>query len=330
MRMKAIMYHYVRPGAPGLPHFPYLSLANFERQLDWFGQTYGFVSREKFLQWVQGGPVPRGVVLTFDDGLRDHVDFVLPALCKRGIFGLFYIPSAPILTSNLLDVHKVHLAVGRMGGAAVLAWLEKEAPEILPPPDGRNRVASHYAAQTSDDATKFVKHLFNWQLSAEERGPVLDALLDHAFLGTPPSWRDFYLDENGIGRLSDAGMGVGSHSHTHPLLSRLSAKEEKDEINISCAFIERVGGSRIWGFCYPHGSPETYSERTQEAVTKAGCPFAFAVSARDIDEPLPASARYALPRHNCNAFVHGAASFGDLVGSVSTGRATASAVRDRD
>ena len=42
-----------------------------------------------------------------------------------------------------------------------------------------------------------------------EKGAVLDALLDHAFRGRPPLWQDFYLDEQALRELSDAGMGVG-------------------------------------------------------------------------------------------------------------------------
>ena len=131
--MKPVMYHYVRPSAPGLPHFPYLSLADFERQLDHFTKNYGFVSCRAFIDWVEGAPAPAGVLLTFDDGLRDHVDFVLPALHRRGLFGIFYVSSGPVLTRSLLDVHKVHLAVGCMGGPAALAWLKQMAPDLIPP-----------------------------------------------------------------------------------------------------------------------------------------------------------------------------------------------------
>ena len=73
--MKPVMYHYVRPAADGLPYFPYLSLADFERQLDDFASDYGFVDRDAFIRWAEGGPAPAGVLLTFDDGLRDHVDY---------------------------------------------------------------------------------------------------------------------------------------------------------------------------------------------------------------------------------------------------------------
>ena len=34
--MKAVMYHYIRPGVKDLPYFRYLALDDFRRQLDYF------------------------------------------------------------------------------------------------------------------------------------------------------------------------------------------------------------------------------------------------------------------------------------------------------
>ncbi len=307
--MKPVMYHYVRPQAVGLPFFPYLALRDFERQLDHFEEAYGFVSKEEFTAWVDGAPAPKGVLLTFDDGLRDHVDYVLPALAQRGLFGLFYVSSGPALSGEILDVHKVHLAVGRIGGEAALRWLRQEAPNLIP----AETDTTHYTAQNSDQATKLVKDLFNYRMPPGERGPVLDALLDHAFDGSPPSWSDIYLDRDDLRLLARAGMGVGAHSHKHLLSARSPADEEKAEIELSCAFVEAAGFGRSFGYCYPYGS---FNARTEAAVAATGCPFAFGVADADITEPLAETARYALPRHNCNAFPHGAASFGDTAAAA--------------
>jgi peptidoglycan/xylan/chitin deacetylase (PgdA/CDA1 family) len=304
------MYHYVRPETHGLPHFPYLSLADFERQLDAFANGYGLVGREDFVGWVEGGAAPSGVLLTFDDGLRDHVEFVLPALQRRGLFGLFYVSSGPAMTGQLLDVHKVHLALGRLGGPAALAWLKANAPECLTGAGERPLDQSPYAHQTSDEATKFLKQLFNWRLSAGERAGALDGLLDHAFAGAPPRWQDFYLDERGMRELSEAGMGVGPHGHTHEVSVRLSRERQSEEVELSSEFVERHGGSRRWGYCYPFGLRSAFSPETEKAVADAGCPFAFAFEERDISTPLAEEARFALPRHNCNAFPHGQVSYG--------------------
>jgi peptidoglycan/xylan/chitin deacetylase (PgdA/CDA1 family) len=309
--VKAVMYHYVRPRAAGLPHFPFLRLADFERQLDDFARDYGFVDREGFRLWGEGGPAPKGVLLTFDDGLRDHLDFVLPVLKARGLFGLFYVSSGPPSTGRILDVHKVHLALGRLGGPTALDWLKSELPDLLPPGGANGSTASPYAHQTADQATKTLKQLFNWQLTGEERAEVLDRLLDHAFAGAPPRWQDFYLDERGVRALSDAGMGVGPHSHTHELSIRLSPDRLRYEVLLSSAFVELHGGSRDWGYCYPYGARSAFSEETEKAVAEAGCPFAFAFDARDITTPLAETERFALPRHNCNSFPHGAVSYGN-------------------
>jgi len=305
------MYHYVRPAADGLPYFPYLSLADFERQLDDFASDYGFVGRDAFIRWAEGGPAPAGVLLTFDDGLRDHVDYVLPALQSRGLFGLFYVSSGPAVTGRILDVHKVHLALGRLGSEAAIEWLEGHAPECLPA-NGKSSIdVSPYAHQTSDETTKFLKQLFNWRLTAQQREGALDGLLDHAFAGSPPRWQDFYLDERELRALSDAGMGVGPHSHSHEVSIRLSPERQLEEVRLSCDFVEQNGGSRQWGYCYPFGARSSFSLETERAVADAGCPFAFAFEARDIETPLEEAGRYALPRHNCNAFPHGAVSYGE-------------------
>jgi peptidoglycan/xylan/chitin deacetylase (PgdA/CDA1 family) len=308
--MRTVMYHYVRPGGEDLPHFAYLSLTDFQRQLDDFARNYGFVGRDAFVRWVNGDQAPDGVLLTFDDGLREHAEFVLPALLSRGLFGIFYVPSGPATTGRILDVHKVHLALGRLGSTAALAWLQAHAPEHLLTEAESGSAISHYGHQSSDETTKYLKWLFNWGLSAAERQAVLDGLFEHAFAGTPPRWQDFYLDEGALRDLSDAGMGVGAHGHSHAVSARLSPERQQEEVALSCTFVERNGGSRQWGYCYPYGSRSAFSQETERAVAEAGCPFAFAVEARDIATPLAQAGRYALPRHNCNAFPHGVVSYG--------------------
>jgi peptidoglycan/xylan/chitin deacetylase (PgdA/CDA1 family) len=310
--VKAVMYHYVRPAAPGLPHFPFLHLDDFNRQLDHFAGQFGFVSRRDFEQWRDGGPAPNGVLLTFDDGLRDHVEFVLPALNARDLFGLFYVASAPAMTSAFLDVHKLHLAIGKIGGPAALAWLETNASEVLPPGHERESDPAQYGHQRADAATKFLKQHFNWRLSMTKRRKALDGLLDHAFYGRPPGWKEFYLDDEGLRVLVDGGMAVGPHGHAHQILARLSREEQRREIETSCEYIERSGGSRAAGYCYAYGSAGAFTDETKEVVAAAGCPFAFSSTPGDIERPLSAEHRFALPRHNCNAFPHGTVSFGNV------------------
>ncbi len=237
--MTPVMYHYVRPDAGALRDYPYLALDDFERQLDYFDSHFGFVGREAFEQWVAGGDVPGGVLLTFDDGLRDHVEFVLPALRRRGVFGLFYVGSAPLTDGVVLEVHKLQLALGRLGGATAFARVEARYPQLL---EGSAKDdLGHYAGQNSDLPTKHLKQLLNWRLDLATRREVVDDLFTLAFAGDDvPRAEDVYVDEVGIKQLLDDGMGVGAHGHEHLRLAGLTPDRQRLEIE------QRVAWSRRW------------------------------------------------------------------------------------
>ena len=50
--MKAIMYHYVRQFDNDLPNFRFLDVDNFEKQLDFFQEKFGFVSKDEWLNVI--------------------------------------------------------------------------------------------------------------------------------------------------------------------------------------------------------------------------------------------------------------------------------------
>ena len=64
--------------------------AQFAQQLDWLkSEGYRTIALHEALE-----PSPRAVVLTFDDGRDDALTRVLPALKKRGMRAVFFIPTA--------------------------------------------------------------------------------------------------------------------------------------------------------------------------------------------------------------------------------------------
>ena len=103
--MLNIMYHYVRPGSEEYPNLNSLDVEIFKRQLDYFEKEYGFLSKDEYQSAVRKGENPKGVVLTFDDGFKDHFEYVLPELRKRGLWGIFYIPTGVYQNNELLGVH---------------------------------------------------------------------------------------------------------------------------------------------------------------------------------------------------------------------------------
>ncbi len=92
--------------------------------------------------------------------------------------------------------------------------------------------------------------------------------LAEASLGRPLTWRE-------IGALHDAGMSIGSHTHTHPRLSQQSDARVREELGESAARIADRVGVRPRTFAYPFGAFDSFDDRTREALADheyvAGC-----------------------------------------------------------
>ncbi len=77
------------------------------------------------------------------------------------------------------------------------------------------------------------------------------------------------------GLAREPGISLGSHTLTHPYLSRQPASRVRDEIVRSRAVIQDQTGAAIDFFCYPSGD---FGQREEECVREAG--YEAAVSVR--------------------------------------------------
>lgn len=311
--MKAVMYHYVRPRSGAMPFFRYLDLADFRAQLDWFAASGGFVSRDQFLEGLETGVAPPGYVLTFDDGLQDHYEHVVPELVRRKLWGLFYIVTDPLATRRMLDVHRIHVLLGSCGGARVLEAMREVVDEGMLPDGASEEFRTRtYTQQENDAATQLVKRTLNYYISHAARTAVLDALFERLLGDQERYARSFYVDAGQVREMQAAGMVVGSHSCSHPVFSKLAPPEQESELARSFAFLEDVtGGLPVRSFCYPYGGFHTFTDETEALLGKLRCRFAFNVEPRDIGPADLVRRPQALPRYDCNAFPHGRARLGE-------------------
>ena len=310
--MKVLYYHYVRPAPADMPHFRYLHLEDFCAQLDFLGEHYGFVERADFLSAVcDGTDMPRGVVLTFDDGFRDHVDYVLPELERRGLWGMFFIPTGMYESGELLAPHRAHHLLGVHGGVDMLAALQgRITPDMLVNEHREEFREDTYVSQDNDSATGEFKRILNYFLSPDERKVALDSLMAE-YCDEAALFETLYMRPVEIRLLADKGMIVGSHSVSHPVFSTLSPEAQAREITDSFDFIEEAsGGLGLRTFCYPYGHTHTYNADTVRLLEQSGCRLAFTAEHRDVAPDDMAAAPLELPRHDCNAFAHGRASYG--------------------
>jgi hypothetical protein len=75
--------------------------------------------------------------------------------------------------------------------------------------------------------------------------------------------------------LSAAGMAIGSHTHDHPNLARLSEPAQSHELLESRQILSHQLGRDITGLAYPYGDPGTFTPATQRIAREAGYRLAF-------------------------------------------------------
>jgi hypothetical protein len=92
-------------------------------------------------------------------------------------------------------------------------------------------------------------------------------------LDSEKRWRLLNVAE--LKQLADAGMTIGAHALTHPVLSLSSEEEARCEIQESKIQLERSLGTPVWAFAYPFGNPSTIGSREVRLARQAGFACAF-------------------------------------------------------
>lgn len=307
--MEAVMYHYVRPGPVAPPYeYYYLDLDDFRSQLDHLDESYDLISRDQFLNCVRGErrPPEDAVILTFDDGLIDHYEHVLPELQARNLWGLFFIPGP--LGEEALAAHRVHTLLGTKQAEEIAEALEDQidADDVR---KGQNEAFDQMYRDTSSEAavTK-VKRTLNYLLPYERVSTVLDALEDR-FPEVAVDTEELYMSSKQIRSLVEAGMLVGGHTVTHRVLARLSSAEQQSEIRESLAYVDEVAGEQsLRSFAYPYGTAETFDDTTLAALRGVGCDIAFTTEEGEITTDVLSERPLQLARYDCNEYPYGESS----------------------
>lgn len=305
--MKAIMYHYVRQDNPELPYFRHLHIDDFVKQLEYFGNEYGFISKDEFQNSLLSKEPIKGVVLTFDDGFKDHYQYVFPELVKRNLWGVFYIPTSPFFTRKLIDVHRIHMLIGKCGGSVIADAMQGIiTKDMLSHGHVSEFHSETYSRQNNDSSTNHVKRLLNYFIDYKYRKNVIDQLMLSFYPDENEMIANFYMTEAELKKMHNNGMVIGSHTVNHPVMSKLPLNLQKKEVIDSFGFLESITGKiPLKTFCYPYGGFHTFTSETEELLEKNGCQFSFNVEPRDISQEDLGSRKQALPRYDCNQFHYG-------------------------
>ena len=111
-----VMYHYVRNVKKSkYPNLKGLEFTEFKKQISFFKKNFNFLSNTQFIEILNSKKIPKkkSILLTFDDGYRDHYEYVFPFLKKQDLSAVFYPPIMCIRNKAVLDVNKIHFILAK-------------------------------------------------------------------------------------------------------------------------------------------------------------------------------------------------------------------------
>jgi peptidoglycan/xylan/chitin deacetylase (PgdA/CDA1 family) len=202
----------------------------------------------------QGKLPPRAVCITFDDGYRDNHDVALPLLQRHGLHATFFVSSGFLNGGTMF--HDLVIEGVRQAPSGTLDWGIPGAPPI-----DIGDLASRQKAIAQ--LTAHLKYM-----PPDERSAWSERLAH--MLSTRLS-RHLMMDDAQVKGLVDAGMAVGGHTCTHPIMAKLSAQQSAAEVSENRARLHDITGVLPTTFAYPNGKPgKDYSPRDSQLVAQAG------------------------------------------------------------
>jgi len=255
---------------------------SLRRQLQLLTKRYHAITPEDFLHWSeekwsedkQSLP-PRSILLTCDDALRNTLTEMVPILRELGLSCLFFATGASAdETPSMLWYEELYLML-----------LDADEPIALSLPEANISISI-------GPITPNERHSCWWnlverlsQFDRELRRGFLDQIREQLRLAE--NWREQFfqdpifaarfltLDRAGLRQLAAAGMTIGAHSLSHPILARASEELAWQEISESRNVLEKALGQTVWAFGYPFGNAATVTGRDLRLAEQAGFRCAF-------------------------------------------------------
>ncbi len=235
------------------------------RQLQFLKAHYDVVRPEEFRAWIEQGKhlPPRAVLVTCDDGLLNTLTDMLPVLQSEGIPCLFFVTGASCSDEpGMLWYEELY----HLMRARPLDGLDRQLPvEEGAQPSGNFQARWWSTVRRAS------------RLDARARGDWLGQVRSQCdgtqVLRSEKRWRLLNIAE--LRLLAEAGMTIGAHSLSHPVLSLCCEEEARREIQESKHDMERALGRSVWAFAYPFGNASTMGEREVGLAREAGFTCAF-------------------------------------------------------
>lgn len=259
-KLTIFIFHRVLPKPdPLFPDEP--DSKRFDQLMNWISSWFNTLPLNEAALLLKQGLLPsRAACITFDDGYADNFTIALPILKKYNLTATFFI------STGFLDG-------GRMWNDTIIESIRHYSSNKLDLTQiGLESIPLH----NTDEKTTSIRLVLNKTkyLPPQQRVEFTRRIAELTKSKLPD---DLMMTSDQVRELRKAGMQIGAHTVSHPILAKIDSDSAKSEIFESKIFLEKLLREEIVLFAYPNGKFNTdYLDCHVEMVKELG--FKVAVS----------------------------------------------------
>jgi len=248
--------------------------ATFSQLMVWAKQCFNILPLDDAVRRLSECSLPpRAASITFDDGYADNFHIALPILESLGLTATFFI-STGYLNGGIMWNDKVIAAIRHCR----TSHLDLSSMGL----GSHDLSTAALVRQCISEVLRNIKHL-----KPSQRDESVSRIL--TITDTTPR-NDLMMTNDQVIAMRQAGMRIGAHTVSHPILANLESKAVWDEVADSKCFLENLLQERIGLFAYPNGKPDLdYRMSDVEIIRELGFDAAVTTAwgvADDATDPM--------------------------------------------
>jgi peptidoglycan/xylan/chitin deacetylase (PgdA/CDA1 family) len=256
-RLSVLIFHRVLAQPDSL--FPEeVDAQRFESLCRWLRSWFNVLPLDEAVRRLASGSLPaRALALTFDDGYADNFHVALPILLRHRLPATFFV------ATGFLDG-------GRMWNDTVIESVRRTPLASADLRDIPGMVSGSVALDSAEDKRAAIEAIIaaTKYLPSQQRIAAAGRIVT-VLAAKPPD--DLMMTSAEVLALRRAGMQIGAHTVSHPILAQLDDAAARAEIVDSKRFLEHLLDEPVTLFAYPNGKPlEDYSCRSVHIVRESG------------------------------------------------------------
>ncbi len=202
----------------------------------------------------------RAACITFDDGYADNLTIATPILKRHGLTATFFIATGFLDGGRMWNDSIIESVRAARGPMLDLSSLGLGDYPIATPAE---------RTQAACSVIRAIKHR-----QPAERADSVASVIEHIGAELPDS---LMMTSTMVRQLRNAGMSIGGHTVSHPILASTDAEAARREIAQGKEQLEAIVGEPVKLFAYPNGKPGA-DYRAEHVHMVRDCGFRAAVS----------------------------------------------------